>query len=61
MKKSSTALLMNVRVLHYTFDMGSLLFKSISCILMLLTTYECHFFKYGILSLVFLSLKLYVH
>ena len=29
MKKSSTTLLMNARVLHYTYDKGSLFFKSI--------------------------------
>ena len=29
MKKSSTTLLMNARLLHYTYDGGSLLFKSI--------------------------------
>ena len=27
-EKSSTTLLMNARVLHYTYDKGSLLFKS---------------------------------
>ena len=29
MKKFATTLLMNARVLHYTHDKGSLLFKSI--------------------------------
>ena len=52
-KKSSTTLLMNDRVLHYTYDRGSLfLFKSTFVYkFMLMTIYECKFFYVYILSL----------
>jgi hypothetical protein len=46
MKKSSTTLLMNARALHYTYDRGSLSFKSILyIILMLMILYECKYVK----------------
>ena len=44
-EKSSTTLLMNAKVLNYTYDRGSFVFKSI-CILILMTIYICEFHMY---------------
>ena len=60
-EKLSTTLLTNDRVSYYTHVRGSLLFKSIFCILTFMTIYDCVFFSAYILSLVFLSFKLYMY
>jgi len=41
-EKCSTTLLMNARILHYTYDRGSLLFynEPYICMLMLMTIYD---------------------
>ena len=59
MKMSTMTILMNARVLYYTYDRGWLLFKSGSY--MLLTIYKCSFNDVYIFSLVFLSLKMCVY
>ena len=45
-KKSFTTLLMNARVLQYTYDRGSLFFLKFICIHMLMTIYDVNVFTY---------------
>ena len=59
MKMSTMTILMNARVLYYTYDRGWMLFKS--GLYMLLTIYKCSFNDAYIFSLVFSSLKMYVY
>ena len=60
-EKSLMTLLMNAKVLHYTYDMGSILLKKYICTLILMTIYDYKSFYIYILSLVFLPFKLNVY
>ena len=56
-EKSSTTLLMNARVLHYTTMRLLIVIQNYICILMTMTIYECSFLYIDMLSLVLLSLN----
>ena len=49
---STTLIMMNARVLHYTYDKGSLLFKNI-VVLLLRNKYKCDSFLYTYCPLYF--------
>ena len=60
-ENSSTTLLMNDRVLNYTYDKGFIIIQKYIFIIMLMTIYKCNFLYIYILSLSFLSLNLYAY